>query len=458
MGIHPEPDPVSQAILIRDARLVDPSVPLDGVCHLLAISGEVVEVGENLTPERAGKLLTCVGLRPSSLLVIDGTGLWLWPGLVDGHVHFREPGFAEKETFATGGQAAAAGGYTSVVCEPNTEPALDTPTRIRQAARRAAASACIRVYLKAAMTKGRAGKAPVDFGTLAAMPEVAAFSDDGDPVVSVRTMEEVCRAAAEANALLTPHCEDSPQALRNLLEVDPGFQPQEPYTNESQYIERDLGLAERHRCRIHFSHVSLGGSVRAITDFRRRSAAADNVTFEVTPHHLLLSADDFTAERRPCVTPPLRSAADREALQSALANGIVDGVASDHAPHTARDKQQGASGLIGIETTLGIVLTHFVSRGRLSALAAADVLSTAPARILRLPAGSLRPGAAADMVLIDPEREWIVRPEEFFSKARNCAFAGWKLIGRALCTLVAGRIVYAHESLHGRISTMTEDA
>ena len=434
-------------VLIRSACVMDPSAGLEQVCDLLAVSGVSVEVGPDISPDRAVSLLSANGRPTPRLRVIDAAGLWLWPGLVDVHVHFREPGFTHKETFATGSRAAAAGGYTSVVCEPNTEPPLDSPARMREAAGAAAARACIRVYFKAAMTRGRRGKEPVDVEALAALPDVVAFSDDGDPVVSDTVMALICRAAARADALLSPHCEDSPQALAQVAESNLACGRRQPHANEPCYIRRDLSLAENCGCRIHFSHVSLSESVQAIDEFRHRAGTQQRLSFEVTAHHLLLSSEDFPAGSCPRVNPPLRSSADRAALQDALVRGTVDAIASDHAPHTLEEKKEGASGLIGLETTLGLVLTHVVATRKLSALAAVELLSTGPARIFRLPAGSLQAGAPADMVLIDPRREWTVEPEGFFSKARNCPFSGWKLTGRAVCTFVGGEVVYRDPSV-----------
>ena len=430
----------SQTIVITGARLTDPSVGIDDVRDVALTGGKVSEVAPRIEP------------APGSV-VIDASGLWLWPGLVDVHVHFREPGYTRKETLRTGSLSAAAGGYTSVVCEPNTDPAIDCPEMARRVVGKARTDAVVNVYVKAAITGGRRGRDLTDLPGLADKDGVVAFSDDGDPLVSRELMQEACRAVSAFDGLLSPHCEDSPRA-RELYAAgeDPGFEPGSSHWNESSYIERDLSIAGENGCRIHFSHVSLARSVELIEDFRRAHDGNGRVTFEVTPHHFVLSRDAFSAGELPKVNPPLRSEQDRTALVEALTSGVVDVIASDHAPHTQEDVAEGASGLIGLETTLGVVLTRFVHTGALSRLRAVELMSTMPARIFGLPAGTLEPGSAADLVLIDPRREWTVDPEQFRSKSRNAAFPGWDLRGKAAATYRAGNQVYSEPDFSDRIT------
>ena len=431
----------ARALLIQNALLTDPAAGVDAERDVLVVSGRVALVAEGIK-------LPVDGVDEAD--VVDASGLWLWPGLVDAHVHFREPGFEAKETIRTGSMAAAAGGYTSVICEPNTQPPTDSPERVRELVRKADAEAAVHVYFKAAMTVGRQGRQPSDAAALAREPRMVALSDDGDPVADAAVMDAVCRAAAAAGIIITPHCEDSARALMMMVEgCSPGFVPSRPYANEAGWIERDVRAAEHAGCIIHVSHVSLAHSVDLIERCRR---GRDGITYEVTPHHLLLSADDYEENEVPMVNPPLRSAADRRALCDALEAGSADVVASDHAPHAAEDKAHGASGLIGLETTLGLMLTHFVATGRLSREHAVRAMSQRPAEIFGLPAGTLRPGSPADMVLIDPAREWTVDPEEFRSKSRNCPYAGWRLRGKAVATWVAGREAFAEEALDRRKS------
>ncbi|MFO7956130.1 MAG: dihydroorotase [Candidatus Brocadiia bacterium] len=430
------------AQLIQGARLIDPIAGIDGRRDLLAVDGHVSQVAEQIT--RAEARREC---GDASLTVMDAAGLWLLPGLVDVHVHLREPGYPQKETIATGTQAAAAGGFTTVVCEPNTDPPIDSVDIVRDVVARAEKEGRVHVYLKAAMTKGRRGEEPNDIASLAAEERVVALSDDGDPVVRPGVMAEVCRRAAEADILLSPHCADSPRALEQMADgVDPGFQPGEPGTNEARYIERDIEIAAEQGCRMHFSHVSLAESVEAI----RRGRSRAWVTCEATPHHLLLCAEDFDPDQPPAVNPPIRSREDRDALRRALLAGQIEAIASDHAPHTAEDKAAGACGLIGLETTLGLVLTHLVGPGMLAPPDVVRLLSAAPARIFGLPAGSLEVGDAADMVLVDPENEWTVNPESFRSLSRNSPWAGRTLRGKAMATFVAGREAFADQAFSDR--------
>jgi dihydroorotase len=436
------------ATLIRNVRLVDPGAGVDETTDVLTAWGTVQATGAGLTPDVVSSKHAVKDLQ-----VLDGRGLWLWPGLVDVHVHLRDPGYTQKEDIYTGGAAAAAGGYTSVVCEPNTDPPLDTVERVRELASRARDEAAVRIYVKAAMTRGRSGGEPVDVAALAAEDAVVALSDDGDPVVDPGLVLRIFGLCAEADLLASPHCEDSPRTLERIAGgVDPGFEPAEPYHNEANYIERDIRIAREAGCRVHFSHVSLRQSMRAILDARRGQAHPPMVTWEVAPHHLLLAREQFGEDEVPMVNPPIRPAAERDGLREAFCNGQVDCLASDHAPHTARDKAEGACGLIGMETTLGLILTHLVRPGHLAAADAVRLMSTQPARIYRLPGGTLAPGATADMVLIDPEQKWTVRADEFRSRSRNTPYEGWELTGRALATWVAGRRVFHRPELEERFT------
>lgn len=406
---------------------------------MLVSNGRVARVAKEISPGSAG--------RSGGVTVIDAAGLWLWPGLVDLHVHLREPGFPQKETIRTGGLAAAAGGYTTVVCEPNTEPPIDSVQLVRELVRRSRAESAVNVYFKAAMTKGRCGKEPADISALAREPGVVALSDDGDPVVNPSVMAAVCRAAAAAGIVLTPHCEDSPRALAEMAAgLSPGFKPAEPYANEPNYLARDVRLAAEGGARVHFSHISMARSVEIIEQARARPDRRPTITFETAPHYLLLCTDDYAEGVRPTVNPPLRRRADRDALARAVVSGVADALASDHAPHTAEDKARGASGLIGLETTLGLVLTHLVGKELLTPTNAVRLMSLRPAQILGLPGGTLRPGSPADMALIDPGLAWTVEPETFRSRCRNTPFAGWHLRGRAVATFVRGTEVWADPS------------
>ncbi|MBS3762315.1 MAG: dihydroorotase [Planctomycetes bacterium] len=428
--------------LIRRVRLVDPTQDIDRTTDALVQKGQIQSITERSDAD-------------SNTITIDGEGLWLFPGLVEIHAHFREPGFTEKETLESGAHAAARGGYCCVVCEPNTVPALDSPGLIRELSVKAERDCPVRLYFKAAMTQGRQGLSVTDIPALARESSVVALSDDGDPVTRPDVMNEVARRAAKTGLVLSPHPEDSERALRDYEDgVDPGFESVEPYANETNYVRRDQQIAAKWKCPIHFSHISLARTIETITEFRAASKSA-RVSYELTPHHLVLAQEDYRNQEVPKVNPPLRSSQDRSCLQKALGESEVAAIACDHAPHTEEDKKQGACGLIGVETTLGVILTKFVHGGELSPMDAARLLSSGPARVFGLPGGTISPGQAADLTLIDPEQEWTVNPEEFVSRSRNTPFEGWKLRGKAVGTFVGGQLVYASDELRGRFSPVS---
>jgi dihydroorotase len=436
--------------LIRGARVADPTMGLWGLRDVLVVGGNVAEVAPELSAALVGKL------GNGAVRVIEADGLWLWPGLVDLHVHFREPGYTHKETMASGCRAALRGGYTTVVCEPNTDPPITTGRLVGELSGRVTAESPVRVFFKAAMTEGRQGEAPADIESLARHQRVVALSDDGDPVVRPEVMEEVCRWAARVGLPLSPHCEDSHRSLAAYSAGTlPGFEPRPGHENEALYIERDVDLALRWGAPVHFSHVSLEESLRVLRRIREEAPSAP-VTLECAPHHLLLSVEEFDPGAVPKVNPPLRPPSDRKSLQDALIDGEIDAIASDHAPHTAEEKEAGASGFIGLETTLALILTEFVHAGRLAPLDAAALMSTRPAEILGLPVGGLSRGKRADLTLIDPCAEWTVQAAEFASLSRNTPFEGRRLRGRAVGTMIDGRLEFARPSLCARIEDTQE--
>ncbi|MFP4176528.1 MAG: dihydroorotase [Candidatus Brocadiia bacterium] len=434
--------PGENVLIIRDVRITDPETDVDEQGDLVIADGVVRGVG---TDGAADELLQA---GRCDVTMVDGEGLWAWPGLVDPHVHFREPGFTNKETFETGGRAAMRGGYTSVICEPNTDPPLADRGVIREVADRAEQAAPVKMYFKGAMTAGRGGTELSDIEQLAREPAVVALSDDGDPVVSADLMREICRRAARVGLPLSPHCEDSDRALAAYRSgVDSGFVPDRPYWNETHYVERDCTLAARYGTTVHFSHLSLPASVEAT----RRPEG--HFTCEVTPHHLLLSSDMYDEGECPVVNPPLRRENDRQGLCKALAEDRIDVIASDHAPHTNADKQEGASGFVGLETTLALVLTHFVHPGYMEASEAVRLLSSRPARIFGLDAGNLETGEPADVAIIDPDQEWTVRGHRMASRSRNTPFENAGLRGRTAGVIIDGGLEWASETLESRIQT-----
>jgi dihydroorotase len=429
-------------VLIKNARLAATETPEPQPVDILIANGLVKQINPNISEPEAN--------------IIDAQGKIVVPGLIDVHVHFREPGQTHKEDIRSGSHAAAAGGFTTVVAEPNTTPPIDTPSRIRRLLAAARKTSIIRFYTKAAITVGTKGKRLAHIHELKTAG-AQAVSDDGHPVPTETIMLHALEKAAQCNILVTPHCEESPQywhitrnrkhrATQTFLRHHAQYTGEPKYNSEARFIERDITLAEKAGARIHISHVSLAESVEIIAAAKERGAM---VTAETTPHHFILTADD--ADRigtNAKVNPPLRSKDDVKAIKQGLRDGTIDIIASDHAPHSPDEKNRpwndAPFGVIGLETTLGLVLTHLVRPGILTLKQTIDKMTIAPAEIYGLNThgiGSLTPGSPADLVIIDPDHEWKVNSSEFHSKGRNCPFDGLTLQGRAVLTMVNGRIV-----------------
>jgi dihydroorotase len=436
--------------LIRGAHVADPASGLWERRDILVGGGRILEVARTVPSHRARRA------GSGRCKFLNAEDLWVWPGLVDLHVHFREPGYTHKETLASGCRAALRGGYTSVVCEPNTSPPIDSPGLVTKLAARAREESPVRVFFKAAMTAGREGEEVADVEALARQDRVVALSDDGDPVVHPRIMEAVCRRAARVGLPLSPHCEDSPRSISAYDSgVSPGFEPGPVQHNEARYIDRDMRMARRWGCPVHFSHVSLEASLAVVRRVREECPAAP-VTLECAPHHLLLSKEDYEPGSVPNVNPPLRGASDRRALQEALVAGDVDVIASDHAPHSEAEKEEGASGFIGLETSLALILTEFVHPGRIKPVDAANCMSFRPAEILGLPGGRVCAGQGADLTIIDPEEKWTVRSTQFASKSRNTPFEGRRLRGRVVGVMINGGLEFTRGCVQDRIEQNQE--
>ncbi len=409
------------------------------------ISGEMIkEIGQDI-------------LAPDAS-VIDAHGKILVPGLVDAHVHFREPGQQYKEDLRTGSWAAAAGGFTTVIAEPNTTPPIDTPVRLRRLLDRAKKKSIVNFHSKAAITRGIKGNSLTDFAKLKEAG-ARAISDDGNPIPGNRLMRNALIKAKASGIPVSPHCEESAfyreKILRQMEKLEQrslcGQMPYAllgagSYTSEAGFIKRDVELAERTGGHLHISHVSLAKSVQIIAEAKKRGV---KVTAEATPHHFLLT-ERMAKEIGPNAkaNPPLRSEEDVAVIREGLADGVIDIIASDHAPHSPeeknRDWDQAPFGVIGLETTLGLVLTFLVRPGILTLSQAIEKMTLLPARIFGLDAlgvGLLKPGIKADLTLIDLDRKWKVDVDHFYSKGRNCPFNGWELCGKAILTIVAGRIV-----------------
>ncbi len=366
--------------------------------------GIIAEIGEHL--ESAG-----------GEEIVDATGAIVTPGFVDMHVHLREPGFPEKETVATGTEAAVRGGFTSVACMPNTKPSLDTPAALRALLEIVANAARCRVYPIAAITRGREGREPCDFPALAQAGAVA-FSDDGDTVRDARVLREAALRARDVAGVFISHCDDP----------------------EEEFVTRDLAIAGETAKRWHIAHVSTAGALDAIRWSRENGTV---VTCEVTPHHLSVTAHEaLSLGAGARVNPPLRSESDTAALRGAVYDGTVDAFATDHAPHTRQEKSGDAGavppGFTGLEIALGAYVRALPDLPLLRLVA---LLSTNPARILGIPGGNLRVGVPAD-VTIFAHRDWVVDPSGFASKGRWTPFAGRRLPLTVMATIVGGIVRY----------------
>jgi dihydroorotase len=421
-------------LLIRGGRVVDPSQGLDGVHDVLVRDGLVVGVGaEGAQP---------IGKADET---IDATGLVVCPGLVDMHVHLREPGREEDETIETGTRAALAGGFTSVACIPNTEPPIDTQSTVEFIHQKAARADTCNVFVVGCVSRDRAGKELADIGQLVEAGAVA-FSDDGAPVYDAELMRralEYCRMfdkpiLAHEEVLELSHGGVMHEGLVSLVLGLTGM----PAAAEEVMIGRDIALAEVTGGRLHVMHVSTAGGVALV---RAATARGARVTAEACPHHFTLTDEclrGFDSNFK--MSPPLRTADDVEAIMAGLADGTLDCIATDHAPH-AREKKmleldRAPMGILGLETAVGLSVTRLVNTGRIGWPRLIEAMSTLPARILGVNRGTLRPGAIADITLIDPNLVWQVDVRKFCSKSVNSPFHGWTLTGRAVATIVAGRV------------------
>jgi len=424
---------VSRPLLVAGGRVVDPSQGLDGRFDLLLEDGEVARVEERLE-------------APEGAETLDATGLVVTPGFIDIHVHLREPGQEYKETVESGTAAAAAGGFTAVACMANTDPVNDNRSVTELILSEARRCATARVYPIGAVSKGLAGEELAEYGEMA-RGGIVAVSDDGKPVQSAELMRRALLYAQHYGLPVVQHAEDLPLAAGGVMHEGewstrlglPGL----PGAAEDVMVARDLLLLEETGGRYHVAHLS---TARTLELVRRAKERGLGVTCEVTPHHLLLTDEEvwksqFSTDTK--MKPPLRSEADRQALLAGLADGTVDAIASDHAPHHADEKDVEFSlapfGIVGLETTVALCLDRLVRPGLIALRRLVELLSTGPARVLGLPGGSLKLGSPADLTLLDLERRVKVDAAAFRSKSRNTPFHGWELTGGPAGTVVGGR-------------------
>jgi dihydroorotase len=375
--------------------------------------------------------------------------LYLAPGFVDIHVHFREPGFEYKETIATGSRAAAAGGFTSVACMPNTDPAIDERSVVEFILKQARIAGAARVYPIAAATKGRRGEQLTEYHELVDAGAVA-VSDDGAPVADADMVRRVFEYSADAGIPLIEHCEDMSASGTGVM--NEGFYSTRlglkgiPAYSEVLCLARDIIVLEHIKgARLHAAHMSAKGSVELIRRAKEKGLA---VTAETAPHYLCLEDKDLaTYNTHLKINPPLRGAEDRAAMIEALKDGTIDCIASDHAPHAAQEKQvefdAAPPGSVGLETMFPLVMTHLVEPGHLSLPEALALITHKPAECIGIPGGRLAVGQSADLVLFDPEEQWIVHPDDLHSKSKNSAFIGMTVTGRVKHTILNGAAVFA---------------
>ncbi|UCE63591.1 MAG: dihydroorotase [Nitrospirota bacterium] len=423
-------------LLIRGGQILDPG-RYQGQGDILIENGIIQSVGQDIFKSEKDT---------QSLTVLDAKGLLVVPGFVDLHVHLREPGFEYKETIATGTASAVAGGFTSICCMPNTNPVNDNQAVTEFILSKAALAKKANVFPIGAITKGSEGQELAEIGELSEAGCVA-ISDDGRPVMNSLVMRRAMEYAQAFGMPVIDHCEDLHLAAggcmnEGIVSTELGV-PGIPGASEEVMVARNLSLAELTGAQVHLAHLSTAGSVRLTRDAKDRGI---QVTAEVCPHHFSLTEEATrTFDSNTKMNPPLRTMEDIEALKQGLADGTIDAIATDHAPHAVQEKQlefdTAPFGIVGFETALPLTLV-LVQEGVLTLETAISKLTVEPARAFGLNKGTLAPGADADVALINPDAAWVVDPNKFHSKSRNTPFAGWNVRGRVIATVVGGTVVY----------------
>jgi dihydroorotase len=421
-----------QSLLIQNGRVIDPSQRMDRVTNVLIKDRRIAAYDVPLNGQDA---------------VVDAAGKIVAPGLIDMHVHLREPGREEDETIATGTAAALAGGFTSIACIPNTEPPIDTQGTVEFVRHQAARADHCNVFVVACVSKGREGKELAEIGQLVQAGAVA-FSDDGAPVYDPELLRRAFEYCLMFDKPILNHAEVREltqggvmhEGLVSLVLGLPGM----PAAAEDVMVSRDISLAHATGGRIHIMHVSSGGSVEII---RRSKGRGIRVTTEVCPHHFALTDESLRSfDSNFKMSPPLRSQQDIDTCIAGLVDGTIDCIVTDHAPHAQekkmRELDQAPFGIVGLETSLGLVITKLIEPGYLDWPTALAKMTINPARILGLDKGTLAVGADADVTIIDPDARWTVNPEKFHSKSLNTPFSGWQLRGRADTVIVGGKVKY----------------
>jgi dihydroorotase len=421
-------------LVVRGGRVIDPAGGRDGIADVLLQHGKVEAIGQGLG-------------APDDAEVLDAAGKVVAPGFIDLHTHLREPGQEDLETIATGATAAVAGGFTAVCAMPNTDPVCDNQGVVGFVVSQAQRAGKARVYPIGAISLGQKGQQLAEFGELVGAGAVA-VSDDGHPVMSSHLMRTALEYAQVFGIPVADHCEDMTLAEggamhEGVVSTRLGLKGI-PAAAEEIMAARDILLAELTGGHVHLCHMSTRGSVELI---RRAKDKGIRVTAEACPHHFTLTHDACEGYNTNAkMNPPLREEADREAVRTALRDGTIDVIATDHAPHhydaKEREFDQAPNGIIGLETAFPLACTELMGSGLVDLPGLISLLSTRPAQVFGLPGGSLAKGALGDLVVLDPDMEWVIEPGSFHSKSRNTPFAGRRVRGRVLATVVRGQVVY----------------
>jgi len=416
-------------ILIKNGTILDPSQSLERKDDLLIADGKIAAIGpKHATADRT----------------IEAAGCYVTPGLIDLHVHFREPGDEEEETVASGSAAAVAGGFTTVCCMPNTKPPLDNEGQIEFILREAQIIALANVLPIGAITKGREGKELAEIGSMLERGAIA-FSDDGIGVADSAVMRKALQYAKMFDTVLMQHCEEHPLAGGSMhagvVSTSLGLSGI-PAEAEQLMISRDLLLNRTIGCRYHVQHISTAWSVELI---RRAKRDGQSVTAEASPHHLLLTDECCRSyDTNFKMNPPLRTAADVAAVIAGVVDGTIDCLATDHAPHLAEEKELefpfAPFGIIGLETALALYIKALITPGHIKWPKLIELMATRPAQIIKSDRGTLKPGMPADVTIINPDLAWTIDRARFVSKSRNCPFHGWQVTGRPVATIVSGAV------------------
>ncbi|AOY74868.1 dihydroorotase [Clostridium formicaceticum] len=426
------------SLLIKNGRVIDPISNIDEVKDVLIKDHRIAAVAKNI--------------EVAAEKVIDAKGCWVVPGLIDVHVHLREPGFEYKETIETGSKSAAIGGFTSICCMPNTNPVIDNTKVVDFILNKASKEAVVKVLPIGTITKGQLGEELAEIKEMVKRG-ICGISEDGKTVMNSRLMEEALKLAAELNIPVFSHCEDHALAGKGVM--NEGKRSRElgiqgiPSASEEVIAARDIALAKDKGAKLHLCHISTKGTVEILKKGKDEGVF---VTAEVCPHHFALTEEVVTAEdTNTKMNPPLRSQEDVEAIREALRNGIIDMIATDHAPHHEKDKntsyEKAAFGIVGLETAVALTITELVEEGILTPMQMIELMSSNPAKLLGIDRGTLGIGKMADITIIDPEETYPIDKNQFVSKAKNTPFHGKKVKGKVKYTIVEGNIIVENGSL-----------